>query len=189
MYGVKIRIADDVAEAKIFVQFECEEADAKVFCLEVAFDKTTEAIRSAELTPSGENVAGADVMSPNILSKFPAIDILMEVQSVKEISFLFEEIWARISNCWALKNQLRQLTKSFQYIHSVDTKEEMHRLAMNLPGRMECELWLSLDFPLTHAKSVQIRKVSCDKNKQISAKELEDLVLSMKVFSMFSFNY
>jgi len=162
--GVRTSMKEFGAETHITVEFNCVEADGQKYTLNVCADNNSGSFKSVELSPPGENVE----------------DILLSAESMSDFTSLVTETRARIANTWTLKKQLRQLKKSSQYIHTVDTKACLNRLALNLPGDIEAELWLSLDYPAFNERSPQIKRVSIAREQQLSQSALNSLHDTMK---------
>mmetsp|Transcript_34029 Transcript_34029/g.47404 ORF Transcript_34029/g.47404 Transcript_34029/m.47404 type:complete len:254 (+) Transcript_34029:24-785(+) len=162
--GVRTSMKEFEAETHITVEFNCTEADGQKYSLKVCVDNNMGNFKSVELSPPGENVG----------------DIFLSAESMSDFTSLVTETRARIANTWTLKKQLRQLKKSSQYIHTVDTKACLNRLALNLPGDIEAELWLSLDYPAFNERSPHIKKVSFARKQQLSQPALASLHDTMK---------
>jgi len=142
--GVSVDTKDLEKQFECTVKFKCAKEDEKGSILKIYIDKDRNTITSASLCPESE----------------PCSDILACAEKAEDFGFIVDEIRSRVSNCRRFKNELASLKKEFRYIHSVDFEHQMHKLGMGLNGDIDAELSIPLDYPMRHAKSVVVHRVS-----------------------------
>lgn len=166
MIGTKVSVQETKGGSEIQVTFVNGADSKQACCLSFLLNSDFQSFKSITLQPEGSPVA----------------DILASATSMKKFGFVVREIQNRVKNFSSFKKQTAIIKRKYQFIHSTDMGAQQHKLAMNLSGGVECELWVGLDYPMRHARHVKIAKID-DKNRKMSNNVLSEMESKMETWT------